>query len=679
MTVSLRRMPMRPYGRAAAPRVARAPARLAPARAGGRPASDARRRWAEALAPAVLGVAAVGLLAAFDGGYYPSAWSWSSFVLLWVAASAVLVSAQVRLSALEVVSVVALAAFVGWIALSTVWSSSASATIPEAQRALVYVAGLLAALLVSTRRSVQPLLAGTLAAITLACAYGLATRLLPERLGTFDPVAGYRLQEPLGYWNALGIFAALGAVLALGFGSRGRSLVGRGLAGASLVVLLPTLYFTFTRGAWLALALGLSASVVLDPRRLQAITALVLLAVCPLVAVVAAAQSEALTREDAALAAATREGHRLALVVVALAVVNGLAAAALAAVERRLRVRRAVRAAYAGALVVLTFVTLAGVFARYGSPPTLVEKGYDAFTAPPPRTGEDLNARLFNFSGTWRIDLWRVASRDVRAHPWVGSAAGSYERQWLRERDIELKVRDAHSLYLETLAELGPLGLALLLTALVVPAAAAVKARRSRLVPAAFGAYAAYLVHAGIDWDWEMPAVTLAALFCGAALLVAGRRPGSGAATSLRFRLAAVAAILPIAALALVGLVANAALSKSASALADGDWAKSEAEARRAAGWAPWSAEPWERLGQAQLGRGDLGAARASFRKAIGKDGRDWELWLGLASASEGTARRHALRQARKLNPLDAGAEQAALGAHAGTETGDGGTGPPGE
>jgi hypothetical protein len=33
------------------------------------------------------------------------------------------------------------------------------------------------------------------------------------------------------------------------------------------------------------------------------------------------------------------------------------------------------------------------------------------------------------------------------------------------------------------------------------------------------------VVHAGLDWDWELPAVTLTGIFCGIAVAVAaGRR-----------------------------------------------------------------------------------------------------------------------------------------------------------
>src|SRR5262249_4742043 len=68
-----------------------------------------------------------------------------------------------------------------------------------------------------------------------------------------------------------------------------------------------------------------------------------------------------------------------------------------------------------------------------------------------------------------RPTYWQAAVADSRAHPLVGSGAGSFQVEWLRYRATSVSVLNAHNLYLETLAELGPLGLALLVGALLVP------------------------------------------------------------------------------------------------------------------------------------------------------------------------------------------------------------------
>ena len=597
--------------------------------------------------------AALAALAAAHGGYYAPAWGWSSLIAAAVAAVALVWGARVAPSALEIVFLASLASLLSWIALSLTWSENVPHTALEIERGLSYAAGPLAVLALSWRGRTSPLFAGLLVGATVVSAYGLATRLFPERLGSFDSVASYRLSEPIGYWNALGIFAVLGVLLALGFVARARRLAGRALAAASLVVFLPTLYFTYSRGAWIALGIGLLASIALDPRRLRLITATLAVAPWPALAVWLASQSSGLTNIRAPLATASRDGHRLALVLLLLALGAAGTAAALGLLARRINVPRPARIAYAAALVVVVVAGLTTVFVRYGSPPTLAQKAYDSFTAPAPKITGDLNARLFNFSSRGRYQQWKVAWQMYEENAWLGHGAGTYEQYWHQYRPVPGKVRDAHSLYLETLAELGPVGLALLLLAFAVPLVAAAKARRHALVAAAFGAYVAYLVHAGVDWDWEMPAVTLLALFCGAAVLVAART-GRERPLGSRARAGLLVATLALGAFAFVGLIGNSALSASADALAASDWSKAEAEARKAARWSPWSSEPWQLLGQIRLAQGDRTAARAAFGKAIDKEPRDWELWLGLAGSSDGRAQERALAHVARLNPFTA-------------------------
>jgi O-antigen ligase len=121
-----------------------------------------------------------------------------------------------------------------------------------------------------------------------------------------------------------------------------------------------------------------------------------------------------------------------------------------------------------------------------------------------------------------RPAFWRVAVSDASSHPLLGSGAGSFDDYWLGHRTIGAFVEDAHSLYLETAAELGLVGLMLLGCALLVPLWAAARGRHHPLAPIGAAAYVTFLVHAGLDWDWEMPATTLAGLALAAALI--GRR-----------------------------------------------------------------------------------------------------------------------------------------------------------
>jgi hypothetical protein len=610
----------------------------------------------DAAAAAVGSCLLIGGVAAAAGGYFPTSWGWTALALLWVAGLAVLLRTTVEVGIPELVFFGSLTLFAGWIWLATTWSESAPRSFLEGERVLVYVAGAAAALLVVRRRTVPQLLGGVLTAITLICAYGLATRLFPNRIGTFDPVAVYRLEAPIGYWNALGIFAAMGALLALGFAARG-GLPARLLGAAALAILLPTVYFTYSRGAWIALAIGVVAVIAYEERRLQLVTAFGVAAAAPAVAVLIASRSTALTHGTASVQAAAHDGERFAPVVLAAALLSALLMFGLARAERNVQPPQWARFVYTGALLAVAVAGLAVAVARYGSPPTMARKAYDSFVAKPGNPNDtNLNSRLFSFSGSGRAQLWKVAWSDYKAHPWLGSGPGTYEQEWDRHRSLNLNVRDAHTLYLEQLAEVGPVGLAFLVIALAMPLVLAVRARGTRLAGAALAAYVAFLVHAAVDWDWEVTALTLCALLCGIALLAAARPEREPLRIAPVLRLAAVVGTASLAALAFVGLVGNLALASSGHAAARGDWKKAAAEARRASNWAPWSSDALDQLGQAQLQEGRTAAAAASFRQAISRDSKNWQFWLDLYSATSGREASAAFRRTYELNPRgDAG------------------------
>ncbi len=602
--------------------------------------------------PALAAFVPVLGLAAAQGGYFPTAWGWASVPLFWAAAIALLVRREVRLNTYERVFLVALAVFVGWVALTVAWSVAPAESILEIERGLVYVAAVSAILLVSRSRFARHVLGGLLAAISLIATFSLLTRLVPDRVGVYDRSAVYRLAQPIGYWNGLGLFAAMGALIALGFAARARTTAARAASAAILAVLLPTLYFTFGRAAWIALAIGLAAAVAVDPRRLQLLATLFIVGVVPAIAVLRASQETGLTHSGTPLAQAAHDGHRLAVLLAFLMIGNAAIAAGLAYVARRVDVRPVAQRAFAIAVVLALALTAAVAFSRYGDPATLADKAYRSFKAPPPHAAGNLNRRLLSFSGNGRADLWGLAWDDARRHAALGAGAGTYERYFLAHQPSDVgRVRDAHGLYIETLAEVGPVGLALLIVVLLTPLAALGRARRHPLVPLAAGAYIAYLVHAGVDWDWELPAVTLAGLLCGASIMLFGRRWTPPRPLSFPTRLLGAVAAVAAALFAAIALLGNSALSRSETAREQGKPARAAVDARRARSLMPWSPRPWEALGRAQVAAGLLPQARLSFRKAISMDRGDWRLWYDLASATTGPAEHRALQHAVILFP----------------------------
>jgi hypothetical protein len=570
---------------------------------------------------AALGVFTLVATLGFDGGgFAATAWGWSAIVLL--AVLAVLIARGIgRPGTAALLFVGALAALVAWTATSLLWSSYVSATALEVQRSLVYLGA--AALFVLAGRG-KALLAGVLGAATLLCGYGLANWLLgnPDVPLSADPQAAERLSEPIGYANGVAILAAMGLLLSVGFAARASRAAAAGGAAATAPLFAATLYFTFGRGAWLALAVGLAVALAVGPGRLQLAATALALAVPAAIAVASAARLGA----SGSLAA-------LLLVLCALSVAVPLL---LRSGEARYHPSLRARRVFAVTLVALPVVVAAAVLVRLGGPGA----AYDSFKAAPAPTHGDVRGRVFSLSGSNRVDYWRVAWQVYEDHPALGAGAGTYSRSWLRERPVPQPVQDAHSLYLETLAELGPIGLALLLVALAAPFAAS----RSWWTPVALAPYAAFLAHAAQDWDWELPALTVAALACGAAPITSpnGRR------------VPRVVALVPAALclLAVPAFLGNRAAAEAESAYDRGSWRDAEDAARSARSLQPWSPEPWRLLGEAQLAQGSLAPARRSFRAGLAEDPEEWELWLDLGLASEGPARRRAFEHAARLNPL---------------------------
>lgn len=600
--------------------------------------------------PGLLALVSIGAVAADQGGYFPTTWGWTSLAFLWVAGLTIVLRRTVRVSRAEVLFLFAWAALLAWIALSTLWSTDRAETVLEIERTLVYISAAAMFVLACTRRSQRPLLGGLLCAIGAVSLFSLGTRLFPNVLRVYDPTAAKRLAQPLGYWNGLSAFTALGAVLAFGFATHGRTLAVRAAAAALLVPLLATFYFTFGRSGWVALTAGILVGLGLDRRPLRPLALLV--ALVPLLAldVWLSSRRPGLTDAHASLARAARDGHALAFRLVILGLAAATVVAAFWVVERRVTFPRSVKIAFALLLAVACMAGAALVFGHYGGPVSLTQRAWRNFKAPPSRAA-NLNNRLFTLSSNGRYQLWRIALDDAGSHRWLGSGAGSYERYFLRHQPAHLgRVRDAHSLYVETLAELGPFGLALLVVVLGTPVAVAVKRRRPMTAFAA-GAYVVFLVHAATDWDWELPAVTLAALVCAVAMLLDERGARQTKRLSATVRSVAVVAAAGAGIFVAVGLLGNSALATSRSDLEAGKIADAQQQARRAASWAPWSSDPWDSLGDAQVAGGTKAAAIASYRKGLSIDRNDWKLWYDLAIASTGAVRRHAMAESLALSP----------------------------
>jgi O-Antigen ligase len=399
---------------------------------------------------------------------------------------------------------------------SIAWAPLAGPALDDAQRALLYLGALVAAaaFLPACRAFLEPALAGGALAVV---SYGFSERFLP---GLFDlresATAGGRLEQPLTYWNAMGALAAMGLVLAARLaGDERRPAWLRAGAAAAAAPLGAGVYLTFSRGAIAALAAGLVVLAGLAPRRAQ----LRALALSVATGAIAALCCGLLPWVRSLEQSGPAPGLQGLLALGAVATLAALAAWVTLRWTRQgaAEPRSAPRLGLAGTAAAVALVGAVLLTAAIEGRP---EAGSPADGA---RT-----ERLRSLDST-RYDYWRVALDTFASHPLAGTGAGGFRVEWLRERDEPDASRDAHSLYLETLAELGLAGLAALLA--FVGGLGLCARRAFRADPAALAGpialVATWLVHGALDWDWEMPAVTLPAIVAaGAIVAAADRAPG---------------------------------------------------------------------------------------------------------------------------------------------------------
>jgi tetratricopeptide (TPR) repeat protein len=255
--------------------------------------------------------------------------------------------------------------------------------------------------------------------------------------------------------------------------------------------------------------------------------------------------------------------------------------------------------------------------------------------------------------------MWRVAWHQFGAAPILGHGAGTFSNTWARHRPYPLVVQDAHSLYLEVLDEFGIAGLLLIGAVITVLVGAAIRIRGPDrpIYAAVFAVLLAWAIHAGFDWDWEMPAITVVFFALGGYVL-AGKPTREHLAGHRLVRPARV--VLGVACLALAIVPAYTWLSQRH--LDQANYAFSQGNCRSASQAAKASIsvlgnrpDPYEILGYCDVRRGAPRSAIAEIDKAISLDPNNWNYRYDLAvmRAAAGLDPLPATRVALRMNPLE--------------------------
>ena len=474
----------------------------------------------------VVALTGPAVLAFFAGGYFDGPRVWAGLITWALVVVAMLSSPRplpARLGGR--LAVIGLGLLALWTLLSFTWAPIAGNAYHAGQRVILYAGALLAAAALLRRRPVQRAVEPVLALGALVViGYGLAGRLLPGLLHFSRSVSAQgRLEQPLTYWNATGEVAALGLVLAMRVaGDRSRARALRTAAACACAPLGMGLYLSFSRGALFACLAGLVTLVVTAPTRAQ-LRAIVVSLAAAVVAAVVSAPFSSVTSLSGALSTRERQGAIALVALVVIIAVTALVQWRVSAGDPAGDIKLPRRAPWIALVLICAGLAVAIVAGAH-------EKAAQTLGAGAARL-ETLQSNRYAY--------WRVAVRAFRAQPIRGVGAGGWSVYWLRYRPFDEGAQDAHSLPLQTAAELGLIGLALLAAFLAGVGLAAADALRTAPALAAgpLAGFVVYVAHAPLDWDWQMPAVTLIAIvLAGLLIALAEGEPPSDAAAPTRER-----------------------------------------------------------------------------------------------------------------------------------------------
>jgi O-Antigen ligase len=628
--------------------------------------------------------AGIVALAMAEGGYGPVAFAAGALVV-WAAVLLGLATGILPRSEPPRPAIAAGACLLGLAALtalSLAWANDDGRAFEDVVRALGYL-GLFALAVVAARRGDGgQWLRGLAIGLTAVAAIALGSRLEPSIFGDADleiaaslPVAQGRLSYPIGYWNGLASMMAIAVVLLGWMGVAAASRARRSIAVAAIPLPVLAIYVSTSRGGLIAAAIGLVVLLIAGPARPRIVAGLAIAGAGSAVLIaVAATRDELLDRPGSELAAS--QGDELLLFVIGVVLLVGLARWLVDPPLVRIEVPPALARATiaAAAVLVVAAIVVADPVERY-----------DDFKATPTAaegSGSSERNLLARGGSSGRYQFWSAAVDAFESEPLHGVGAGGYEAWWNQNGSIAAPARNAHSLFFETLSELGPVGAGLVLAFFAIAIVTGIRRHRAagtgtassssdapRLIAAAaLAVLVAGAIGAAGDWTWDLPAVfgpvvIAAAVLTGPATLAPRAGPDGPAAVfgtvRSRRRFAGGVAILLVgwASICASGLLllAHNSLESSRSAAARGDIEGAVDAANDAIDLEPWAAEPRTQLGLVYEQGGDLDAAMAAMDEAIDRAPDDWRLrmvagCLALADDDLAGARASAA-DARALNP----------------------------
>jgi hypothetical protein len=644
------------------------------------PELPAQAAWTWALTLSVvlyLGIA--------GGGFDLVVRSRAGVVIWWVllAGAALGLLPFARLGRAGRVTLILLAGFTAWTTASTLWSLSSERSLDEASRLAMYLGiAVLATTTAGDRdRALRHTIGALCASIVIIAGLALLARLRP---GLFPgsaataaalPHARARLSWPLNYWNALGAFVAFGVPLLLAMATSARRHVARAVAAGSVPMLVLCGYLTFSRTSAVAAAIAVAVLLALSPRRIPRVASALVCAAGGGVLVLATVHRHAIENGQTSGGASSQGGSLLVLVIVVCLAV-GLAQFGLARAWDRIprlgRLTVPVRPATAALVVAVIAVLIAAV--ALGAPHRL-DHAYQSFkNANGAHVHSDTIDRFTTLSGNGRYTYWKTALQAMPGHWLDGFGAGTFQFVWLPRAPLYAYIVNAHSIFVETLTELGIVGLLLLvgfLASVLLVAARSIRGAEPTtraLLAAALASSVAFVVSCGFDWIWQVPVVPAAFLLLAAAVVAPAsptsphtersdpERPHPARPLARGLAARGVAVLAAIACLGLIGtpMAMTQAVQRSQSDANAGKTAAAVSQSVTASNIEPGAASPDIQTALVLELEGRYAQAVAFTRRATANEPQNWNAWLirSRLEAEAGNARQavRAYIRAHQLN-----------------------------
>ena len=605
-------------------------------------------------AHAALVAVAIVVAALVQGIFAPSAYAAAS-ILIWVVVIAGLASRVLPVAPVARTAAAAGASLAGVAAItlaSVGWASDQGRAFEEAVRVSAYLGLFTLAVCTASPGGRRQWIAGLTVGLGAVSILALLSYLQPGLLDSGElerliPSDAGRLSYPIGYWNGAAALLATAVILLAHAGGRAPERWQRSLATAVIPIALLGIWLTSSRGGAAAAVIGIVVLVAATGGRSRLLLGIMIGAAAGAVLIVAAEQMGDLT-SGVADAARRADGDPMSALAAVVALLCGGAAWSLdGAAPRVLISRRA-----ATGLAVLAIVAI-GAGAAIADP----AERFREFKAPPAEL-ETPGATQPSDSSSGRWQFWSEAVDAFESAPVAGIGAGAYEDWWARNATIPVFVRNPHSLPLQEGAELGALGVALLIAFGGAVGLAAFR-RISAGTDGDGGLLLAVLVALGfsaaIDWTWEIPAVFAPAVASAGLLAASAPGPRLGAnAYWLGLGTLAVAWVATVA--AALAVLTELKLDQSRDAAAHGRIDEGIEHALEARTVQPWSPEPYTQLALLEEAHGDFDAALARLKQAEARDSEDWRLALIEARVQlergDRHARREAIERTRTLNRL---------------------------